>query len=79
MARVGPNAVITSSPEAWVKVNAVRSPYKRTKWFYRAVRIEPGKDNIFSQIDDAAHEKRRKQMAPGVCSIKMSVHGKDAF
>lgn len=40
--------------------------YKRSDWYYHAVRIEYRKDNVFSQTDNAKHEQRRKQMAPGV-------------
>lgn len=66
LARIAPNILITSSPDLWANINGVRSRYKRSKWFYRACQIEPGLDNVFSQVDDDLHEKRRKQMAAGV-------------
>ena len=47
-------------------MSAVRTPYTRTKWYYRATRVEAGKDHIFSQIDENKHMKRRQQMAAGV-------------
>jgi hypothetical protein len=40
--------------------------YKRSDWYYKSVRIEYRRDNVFSQTDNAKHERRRKQMAPGV-------------
>ncbi|KAJ6045244.1 uncharacterized protein N7446_003446 [Penicillium canescens] len=39
--------------------------YKRSDWYYKAARIEYRRDNVFSQTDNAKHERRRKQMAPG--------------
>ncbi|KAL6232017.1 hypothetical protein BDW75DRAFT_29334 [Aspergillus navahoensis] len=64
IARVAPRVLITSSPEVWMHVNN-KPGYKRSDWYYNAVRIEYQKDNVFSQTDNAKHEKRRKQMAPG--------------
>lgn len=46
-------------------MSAVRSPYTRAAWYNRATRIEPGRDHIFSLIDEDAHTKRRQQMASG--------------
>jgi hypothetical protein len=66
IARVAPNVLVTSSPEVWSRINAVRSPYTRSAWYYRAARFQPGKDHIFSEINDKNHDKRRKQMAAGV-------------
>ena len=40
--------------------------YKRSDWYYNAARIEYRRDNVFSQTDNEKHERRRKQMAPGV-------------
>jgi hypothetical protein len=47
-------------------MSSVRSPYTKTAWFYTATRIEPGRDHIFSQVDEEKHTKRRQQMAAGV-------------
>ncbi|KAI6294413.1 hypothetical protein MCOR10_006195 [Pyricularia oryzae] len=65
LTRVGPNSLITSSPELWARLNAVRSPYTRTEWFYRGCRLEPGMDNVFTMTNDQEHERRRKQVASG--------------
>lgn len=64
IARVAPNVLITSSPEFWTRVNR-KAGYKRSDWYYQALRFEHRRDNVFTQTDDAKHDKRRKQMAPG--------------
>ncbi|KAJ5663927.1 hypothetical protein N7507_004658 [Penicillium longicatenatum] len=64
IARVAPQVLITSSPDVWMHVNN-KPGYKRSDWYYHAVRIEYRKDNVFSQTDNAKHDQRRKQMAPG--------------
>lgn len=66
IARIGPNDLITSSPELIMHMSAVRSVYTRAAWYYRSSRIEPGRDHIFSQVDEEKHTKRRQQMAAGV-------------
>lgn len=43
--------------------------YKRSDWYYASARIEHRKDNVFTQTDNAKHDRRRKQMAPGVCLL----------
>ncbi|KAF2738093.1 pisatin demethylase [Polyplosphaeria fusca] len=65
IARVAPNHLVTSSPELWAHINAVRSPYKRAEWYYHAARFEPGKDNVFTECDNERHDARRKRMASG--------------
>jgi len=66
IARIAPNHLITSSPELWTRINAVRSPYTRASWYYHAARFEPGKDNVFTECDNAKHDARRKKLASGV-------------
>lgn len=65
IARIGPNDLMTSSPELVTRINAVRSSYTRTRWFYGGTRVEPGKDHVLSEIDEDKHNKRRAQMAAG--------------
>ncbi|OCL05628.1 cytochrome P450 [Glonium stellatum] len=64
VARIGPNDLITSSPELLWRINGVRSTYTKSEW-YLGSRIQPGHDNIFSGIDEDHHTKRRAQMAAG--------------
>lgn len=66
IARIAPNHLITSDPDFWVRINAVRSPYKRAPWYYHAARFEPGKDNVFTECDNDRHDARRKKMVAGV-------------
>jgi hypothetical protein len=66
IARIGPNDLITSSPELLTRMSSVRSPYSRAAWYNRTARIEPGRDHIFSEVDEEKHTKRRQQMAAGV-------------
>ena len=68
IARIAPNLLMTSSPEVWTQVN-LKPAFKRSAWFYNAVRIEHRRDNVFSQTDNEKHHQRRKQMAPGVCPL----------
>lgn len=65
IARIGPNELITSSPELLVHMSSVRSAYTRSTWYNSATRVRPGKDHLFSELDEAKHTKRRQQMAPG--------------
>jgi hypothetical protein len=66
IARIGPNTLVTSSPDFVMRMGAARSPYTKADW-YRASRIPPGEDNIFTQQDEEKHARRRAQMADGVC------------
>ncbi|KAK4120216.1 cytochrome P450 [Parathielavia appendiculata] len=65
IARIGPNDLITCSREVLSHMSAVRSPYTRASWFAMAFRFQPGKDNLFSETNEAIHMRRRQQMAPG--------------
>ncbi|OAA53198.1 Cytochrome P450 [Cordyceps fumosorosea ARSEF 2679] len=77
IARVAPNILTTSSPEVWAHVNNTAG-YKRSDWYYNAVRIEHRRDNVFSQTDNAKHDMRRKQMAPGY-SGRENAHLEDSI
>jgi cytochrome P450 len=46
-------------------MSAVRSPYSRTPWFNSALRFEPGRDVVSSQLDETKHTKRRAQLSAG--------------
>ncbi|KAI8942935.1 hypothetical protein NX059_000973 [Plenodomus lindquistii] len=72
LARIGPNELLTSSHELIAHMSAVRSPYTRTRWYNTAARMRPGRDNVFSQIDEEKHTKRRQQMAPGASLVPYS-------
>jgi hypothetical protein len=65
IARIGPNLLVTSDREIWRRIQAVRSPYRRSDW-YIGMRFDPSRDNLESQRDDAKHTALRAKMAPGV-------------
>ncbi|KAG4432139.1 hypothetical protein IFR05_012376 [Cadophora sp. M221] len=64
LARMGPNTLVTTSPELIVRMNAARSPYRKADW-YDGLMMPPGQHNIFSQRDEEKHSRRRAQMADG--------------
>lgn len=64
LARIGPNDLLTSSPDLVFRINAVRSPYTKTEWFYGGFRFEKGRDNVISQVNEQMHEKQRRRLAP---------------
>ncbi|KAK3326091.1 cytochrome P450 [Apodospora peruviana] len=64
LVRIGPNELVTDDPEVLRKMMAVRSPYTRGPW-YDAMRLDPTRDNLFSQRDEVAHTKLRAKMAAG--------------
>lgn len=47
-------------------MSAARSSYTRTAWFYGATSFESGKNNVFSELDEKIHTRKRQQMAAGV-------------
>ena len=65
VARLGPNDLLTASPELIAHMNGVRSPYTRASWYYSGMRMEAGKDNIFSTTDEEKHTKKRAKLASG--------------
>lgn len=65
VARIGPNTLVTSSPELIFRMSAARSLYTKGYW-YAGLRLPPGQDNLFSQMDEKKHTHRKAQMADGV-------------
>jgi len=72
IARIGPNSLITAHPDVWAHIH-LKQGYKRSDWFYQAARFEYQKDHIFSQTDNAKHDLRRRQIAPGVSFFFFSI------
>ena len=64
LVRVAPNTVITSDAETLRRMSAPRSPYTRSMNYY-CMRLNPGKDHIFSTMDEATHDDLRKKMSAG--------------
>ena len=64
LCRIGPNNLLTSSADQFRKMNAPRSPYRRSDWF-NAMRMKPGSDNVLSMRDERRHDELRRKMAAG--------------
>ncbi|KAF2454651.1 pisatin demethylase [Lineolata rhizophorae] len=64
LARIGPNHLLTSDPDIIRRMNAPRSPYRRSGW-YSTFRFKPRSDNIISVTSEERHEELRKKMAAG--------------
>jgi cytochrome P450 len=56
--------LITSDPELFRRMSAVRSPFIRGPW-YAALKLHPERDNITSYVDERKHADIRTRMAPG--------------
>lgn len=72
LARIGPNDLLTSSPDLVFRINAVRSPYTKAEWFYGGFRFENGRDNVTSQMHEQTHDKQRRRLAPAFTAKKLS-------
>jgi cytochrome P450 len=74
IARVGPNTLVTSSPDLVMRMSAARSLYSKAD--VCGQQNTAGQDNIFSQQDEEKHTRRRAQMADGVRNqyVSSSVH-----
>ncbi|KAM3064749.1 hypothetical protein ACMFMG_012063 [Clarireedia jacksonii] len=68
--RIAPNLLITSSPDVWAHVNT-KPGYKRSDWFYHALRSEHRRDSVFTQTDKERHQRRRKEILPGLTVTKV--------
>ncbi|KAJ3557267.1 hypothetical protein NPX13_g9964 [Xylaria arbuscula] len=66
---VSPSMVITSSPELWMRSNTYPG-YKKSSWFYKAVRYDYREDTLFTQTNTEKHDLRRKQMIRGYSGIE---------
>lgn len=64
LCRIGPNHVLTSSPDLLRRMNAPRSPYRRSAW-YGAVRAKPRIDTMLSTRSEAKHSELRRKMKAG--------------
>ena len=64
LARIGPNHLLTSDPELIRKMQAPRSPYRRSVW-YSTFRFKPRTDNLISVVSEKRHEELRRKMSAG--------------
>ncbi|KAF2154696.1 cytochrome P450, partial [Myriangium duriaei CBS 260.36] len=63
-ARIAPHLLITTDPDIYKRMNAVRGNFSRSEW-YKALRLHPSRDNITSVLDESVHAEIRGKMAPG--------------
>ncbi|TVY51209.1 Cytochrome P450 monooxygenase gsfF [Lachnellula cervina] len=64
LARIGPNHLLLSDPDAIRKMLAARSLYTRGPW-YDSLRIDPHRANLITERDEKKHRVLRQQMAAG--------------
>lgn len=64
LVRVGPNTLITSDADTLRRISAPRSSHRRSMNYY-AMRLNPGKDHIFSTREEKVHDELRRKMAAG--------------
>lgn len=60
LVRIGPNAVATDDPEVVRRIS--RNPYRRDAW-YTGFRMDGGKDNLFTTLDAALHDRTKAKTA----------------
>lgn len=56
--------LITSDPDLFRRMSAVRSSFTRGPW-YAALKLHPERENITSYVDERKHADIRSRMAPG--------------
>ncbi|KAK3312760.1 pisatin demethylase [Apodospora peruviana] len=64
IARIGPNVLLTDDPDLLRRMWAVRSDYKRSRW-YKSLRLNPKRDSVVSTIDEELHNTLRAKLAAG--------------
>ena len=74
IARIGPNELVTISPDVLRHINGVRGSYTKNPWFYRFARIDPALDNIFSEVDEKKHQRMRAKLSGGVGGIHFAAY-----
>lgn len=64
LVRIGPNHLLTSDPDIIRRMQAPRSPYRRSIW-YSTFRFKPRADSVISVLAEDRHDELRKKMAAG--------------
>jgi len=86
LVRIAPNTLLTDDPDLIRRMNAVRSPYRkstvcsvlepkppdltRSQW-YEMTDFAPDRHHIFSETNEERHAQLRNQMAQGVSSLSL--------
>jgi hypothetical protein len=66
--RIGGNYLITNSPDVLFEIHGARSQYRRSDQ-YKALRMDPTRGNVFSELDETKHMELRTKMAAGVSAL----------
>ncbi|KAK5082769.1 hypothetical protein LTR05_006649 [Lithohypha guttulata] len=64
LVRIAPNILVTSDTDLVRKVNAVRSPYRKSDW-YKAFRFDADRENAFSETNKDNHARLKSKLTPG--------------
>lgn len=64
LVRIEPNTLLTRDPDIIRRMNAVRSPYVKGRW-YNKTKFAPDRHHLFSETDEARHAELRTRMAQG--------------
>lgn len=64
LVRIGPNDLITDDPEIIRRMSSARSKYGRSSW-YRAMKLNPYDDSLFSMLDLKEHDKLKAKLSFG--------------
>lgn len=62
LVQVAPKTLLTDDPEIIRRMSSARSEYGRSNW-YRAMKLDPTGDSMFSLSDTAAHDKLKAKCA----------------
>lgn len=64
LVRIGPNDLITDDPEIIKRMSGARSKYVRSSW-YRAMKLNPYDDSLFSMLNVKEHDKLKATLSFG--------------
>jgi hypothetical protein len=64
LVRIGPNTLLTNDPDLVRRMNAVRSPYRKSDW-YEMTDVSHERHHIFSETNEERHAELRSRMAQG--------------
>ncbi|TLS30395.1 hypothetical protein PpBr36_02539 [Pyricularia pennisetigena] len=62
--RIGPNDLMTDSPEVVRRMSSARSTYLRSSW-YRTTKLDPYGDSLLSTLDTAHHDALKAKAGRG--------------
>lgn len=66
--RIAPDILVTDDADLFIKVNAVKSPYRRSP-SYNAAAFDPRTHNTVSTLDEGVHATLRSKVGFAVCYV----------